>query len=166
MIQSPVLTAAYALHMAATAVWIGALFSLALLLPGSLRHLDGDVARGVQRRALRRFLPLAWLCLAVFAATGLTQMSANPRYEGLLAIDNSWSIAILVKHILVAAMAGLLAWQTWGLVPAMDRAALGLDPRGEPLRLRLERRAQMATTLSLTLGLLVLVLTAVARTTA
>lgn len=164
--QSYVLTAAYALHMAATAVWIGGLFFLALLLPGFLRQVDGEVGRSIRRRAMRRFLPLAWLCLAVFAGTGLTQMSANPQYEGLLAIRNPWSIAILAKHILVAGMASVLAWQTWALQPSLDRAVLRLDTRGDRRARELECRGRRAVDLSLALGLLVLFLTAVARTVA
>jgi uncharacterized membrane protein len=161
-----VLTAAYTLHMAATTVWIGGLFFLVFLLPSALHHVDPTVRRTVLRTAVRRFLPLAWLCLAVFAGTGLTQMSASPEYEGLLAIGNPWSLAILVKHVLVAAMAGVLAWQTWGLLPALERAALGLDPRGDGHVLELERRGRRALNLSLAIGLLVLFLTAAARTAA
>lgn len=163
---SAALSLVYALHMAATAAWIGGLFFLVVVLPGALRRLSEEARRSGQRAAIRRFLPLAWLCLAVFVGTGLVQMSASERYEGLLVIGNTWSIAILVKHVLIGGMVVLLAWHTWGLQPAFDRAALGLAPSDEPRMAGLARREKWALTGSLVLGALVLALTAIARANA
>lgn len=160
------LSAAYALHMAATAIWIGGLFSIVVVVPAATSALDKDQAATVSRRAIHRFLPLAWLSLAVFIGTGLTQMSASPRYEGLLVIGNAWAAAILAKHVLVAGMVGLLAWQTWGLQRSFNRAALGLDRRTPDQLARMARHERLALTLSLLLGSLVIVLTAVARSNA
>lgn len=163
---SVVLTTAYTLHMAATAIWIGGLFFLVLLLPAATHRLDPKERRVVDQAAVRRFLPLAWLCLAVFVATGLTQMSASPRYEGVLAVGNPWSVAILLKHIVIAGMLSLLAWQTWGLHPSLERAAVGLDSASPGRIATLERRQRLSLTLSLVLGALVMGLTAVARASA
>lgn len=160
------LSAAYALHMAATAIWIGGLFSLVVILPAATSTLDKDRAAAVSRRAVRRFLPLAWLSLAIFVGTGLTQMSASPRYEGLLVIGNAWAGAILAKHVVIAGMAGLLSWQTWGLQRSFTRAALGLDRRTPDQLARMARHESLALTLSLLLGTLVIILTAVARSNA
>jgi uncharacterized membrane protein len=111
----------------------------------------------------RRFIPLAWLCLAVFIGTGLTQMSANPAYAGLLAIDSPWSAAILVKHLVVALMAAALGVQTWVLHPRLERAALGLTPTDPEAPERWRRLDHHLIRLSAALGIVVLALTAVAR---
>jgi len=164
--MSPILIAAYALHMAATAVWIGGLITLGFLLPVLDRPAPASdrAAAGVRRS--RRFLPIAWLCLAAFVASGLIQMSASPRYTGLLSIESTWSVALLVKHLIVAAMTGLLAYQTWVVHPWLERMALGLAPADAPTRRRLEARDRAVLRASALLGIVVLVLTAVARVSA
>lgn len=164
--SSIVLSLAYALHMAATAVWIGGLFFLVFALPASVRNLPDTLRRGVVRSAIRRFLPLAWLCVAVFVGTGLMQMSASDQYEGMLVIRNTWAAAILVKHVIIGGMVVLLAWETWGLQSAFDRAALGLAPSDEARLRSLAARERWSMAASLALGGLVLALTAIARANA
>ena len=160
--QSWGLAVAFWLHMAATVVWIGGLFFQALVLPPALRRLP---ERGQVLEALRRrFQPLAWLSLAVLIGTGLTQMAANPNYTGILSIENSWSRAILAKHLAVGFMVGVGAYQTWVVQPALARIAIleARTPQADhgPLLRRQERLAR----LNLTLGIAVLAFTAIART--
>jgi uncharacterized membrane protein len=158
-----VLAAAYALHMIATVIWIGGLVALAFLAPPLLARLPAAEREAAREASARRFVPLAWLCLAIFVVTGLTQMSANSNYTGLFVDHNPWSSAILAKHVVVGLMAGGLAYQTWVLYPRLERAALGLtddDPRVQARWRRLDLRLLH---LSAVLGILVLILTALAR---
>ncbi len=161
------LTLAFWLHMAATIVWIGGLFyHSAILTPTLSRSLSPvDLARNLALLR-RRFNPLAWLSLAVLVATGLIQMSANPSYDGFLSIANRWASAILAKHLATAAMVVLAAYQTWYLQPQLERRLLlGSRPEGESAGVNdLSRRQGRLMQLNLLLGLLVLALTAVART--
>ena len=160
---SAVLTVAYALHLTATVLWIGGLTYLAFFAASLLTHLPPAERQAAWAASVRRFLPLAWLCLAVFVATGLTQMSANPNYQGLFVIHNPWAAAILAKHLVIAAMVILMAGQTWVLHPRLERQALGLRP-GDPAELdRLRRLDLSLVRAGAVLGLLVLVLTALAR---
>jgi uncharacterized membrane protein len=160
---SPVVAIAYALHMVATVVWIGGLVFLAFVSTPLLSRLPAAERETAREGWARRFVPAAWLCLAVFVVTGLTQMSANPGYAGLLVVRNVWSVTILLKHLVVGAMAVILAYQTWILYPRFERAALGLAPAdpGAPARWRrLDLRLLRASAI---LGLVVLLLTAIAR---
>lgn len=93
---------------------------------------------------------------------GHVPVSASPHYQGFLQIDSAWGVAILVKHILFAAMAALSAYLTWGLLPALRRNALRqvADPAESA---RLERRNLFLLRLSLFLSILILALTALAR---
>jgi uncharacterized membrane protein len=160
---SPVLVASYALHFAATVIWIGGLVLLAFV-PGPYRSDPPAGPAAAQRRTPgRAFLPAQWLCLAIFVVTGLIQMSVNPSYAGLLAVTNAWAAAILAKHLLVALMAAVLVYQTWFLYPRLERHVLGLTTGrpGDPARLQLtDRRLVRLNALA---GLAVLLLTAVAR---
>ncbi len=161
------LTIAFWLHMVATVVWIGGLFyHAAVLLPALQQRWPHEDQARLLDRLRRRFDPLAWLSLAVLVASGLVQMAANPQYQGFLSIENRWSAAILIKHIAIGGMVIAAVYQTWSLQPALERALLMItQARGEaspaaPLILRLKALVR----LNFGLGLLVLALTAIART--
>lgn len=78
-------------------------------------------------------------------------------------IANSWSLAMLLKHIVIAAMIAVSAVMQGVIRPALDREALLAQhsktddpPRESALRRRLRR----LTALNLGLGVLVLLFTA------
>lgn len=148
--------------MAATVVWIGGLFFQAVVLPPALRHAadPGQFLEALRRR----FQPLAWLSLAVLIATGLSQMAANPNYEGVLSFANPWSRAILAKHLAVGFMIGIAAFQTWVIQPRLARMAILEAHQLAGDRRLLQQHDRMAR-LNLVLGIVVLALTAIARTT-
>lgn len=162
------LTIAYWLHMLATVIWIGALASLALvILPAARRALDAQGYANLLGQIQKRFDPLAWFSIVLLAGTGMIQMSANPNYAGFLAIDNRWAIAILIKHLVFLVMVGVSAYMTWGLLPQLRRlamrrarqAAAGEDSETN----RVASQEAWLLRLNLILGVLVLGLTAVAR---
>lgn len=159
------LSLTYWLHMLATVVWIGGLAAMVLLvLPAARRSLDASAYANLLAGMQRRLDPLGWVCLLLLAGTGLFQMSASPNYQGFLAIDNRWAVAILVKHLVFFAMIGVSAFITWGLLPRLQRAALrqahGLEATEAE---KLQRQQTAMLWLNLALGALVLALTAVAR---
>ena len=162
------LTLAYWLHMLATVVWIGGIGSLALLvLPAANKVLDASAYAALLERIQKRLDPLGWICLAVLAATGLVQMSANPNYQGFIAIHNRWAAAILVKHLLFLVMAGISVYLSWGLLPklrrlALQRHRLPAETLSEQA-VKLSRQEVFLYRLNLILGVLVLALTAIAR---
>jgi uncharacterized membrane protein len=159
------LSLAYWLHMLATVAWIGGLVTLSVLvLPAAHETLDDKAYAALIGRLRRRLDPLAWACLLVLVATGLFQMSANPNYQGFLAIDNTWAIAILIKHLLFLGMIGVSAFLTWGILPRLQRAAL-LAAHGKeaPEAGRWQRQEKILLQVNLVLGVLILALTALAR---
>ena len=161
------LALAYWLHIVATVTWIGGLVALSVLvIPAARRTLQpGDYAALLDRlqAGLQR---IGWLSLAVLIATGMFQMSAHPAYEGFLAIPNAWSVAILIKHILIGFMVLAGAYLTWGIMPSLRRMAL-LRAAGQNLDaakdLALRKRESRVLTINLILSILVLLLTAIAR---
>lgn len=162
------LTLVYWLHMLATVIWIGGLTALSLLVyPAAHQSLDTKAYAGLLERLQRRLDPIGWACLATLIATGMFQMSANPNYEGLLAIDNRWAAAILVKHLVFLVMIGLSAYSTWVLLPGLRREALRaantLSETPADTAIRLQNREANLMKLNLVLGVIVLALTAVAR---
>lgn len=155
------LSLTYWLHMLATVVWIGGLAALSILVIPTAR---GALEPGAYSRLLegiqRRIDPLGWLCLAVLASTGLFQMSANPNYHGFLAINNRWALAILLKHLVFIGMTIASTYLTWGILPDLRRAALR---RNEAEAQHLHQREALLLRLNLFLGVVILALTALAR---
>lgn len=162
------LSLVYWLHMLATVIWIGSLAAVGLVvLPAAHRSLTvqgyADLLGGIQRR----LDPLGWFSLALLGATGLIQMSVNQNYQGFLAIDNRWAVAILVKHLLFLFMIGVSAYMTWGVLPQLRRLALrqarSLNDPHFPETDQLIKRETWLLRLNLILGVLILALTALAR---
>lgn len=151
--------------MLATVVWLGGLAALALfVLPSMRRALNARQFAAWVSALNRRLDPIGWFSLGILTFSGLLQMDSNPNYSGFLDLSNSWALAICLKHIVFTGMIAVSAYLTWGVTPALRRAALlrarGKTSRQEQLWLR---RFQSLVALNLALGLLVLVFTAMAR---
>jgi len=156
---------AYWLHMLATVAWIGGLVTLSILvLPAARQTLDARAYADLLTRLHRRLDPLGWLSLLVLAATGLLQMTASPNDQGFLAFSNRWAVAILVKHIVFLGIIAISAYLTWGLIPRLQRAALLLARgQGAASLPDLQKQEALLMRVSLTLGIVILALTAIAR---
>ena len=162
------ITVAYWLHMLATVVWIGGLAAVALLvLPAARKALDPAASAALFSQLQNRLQQVGWFSLALLAVTGMFQMSASPFYEGFLAIGSPWSMTILAKHLVIGLMVLASAYVTWGLLPALRRILL-LRAAGrtvdESATASLQRRETWLLRLNLALSVIVLALTALART--
>ena len=162
------LALSYAVHMVATVLWLGGLATLALWVLPEARKLDRGAYAGLLSRMQRRLDGIGWFSLVVLTLTGLFQMSASSYYEGFLTIQNTWSAAILVKHVLFGLMIVVSAYLTWGVLPRLQRLALMQSQGVEPPAGSGSFDALVTTNtrllyINLVLALLVLVLTAVAR---
>ena len=165
-----VLTIVYWLHMLATVIWIGSLASLSLLvLPAASQVLDGDRYAALLGRIQKRLDPLAWFCLILLLTTGMVQLGASPNYRGFLSIEDRWATAILIKHILFLVLILVSAYMTWILLPSLRRLALRKahqpgDAKTEAGADALKKRETIILRFNLILGVIILALTAVART--
>ena len=155
----------YWLHMLATAVWVGSLAAISLLiLPAMKRTLSPEAQLMFIEAMQKRLEPIAWFSISLLTVTGLFQMSVNPHYDGFLSISTQWSLAILAKHILGIFMVVASAIQTWEVIPAIQRAILMSKKSKNTEELDALRRREI-TLLRINFGLSILILgaTAVAR---
>lgn len=159
------LSIAYWLHMLATILWIGGLAALSLItLPAARKVLTSGAYADLLDALQKRLDPLGWFSVIVLLASGMLQMSSNPNYDGFLSIRGLWAGSILIKHFLFGLMVLVSGYITWGLLPALRQATL-LKARGKDTQNhdKLQKRATFLLRLNLVLGVLVLLLTAIAR---
>jgi uncharacterized membrane protein len=151
--------------MLATVLWIGglAVFSV-LLLPLAQKKLDSQAYAELLIDYRGRLDPLGWFSILVLLASGLIQMSASEHYMGFLSIISLWAGAILIKHLLFSLMVVISGYITWIVIPAMRRAAIRRASGKEaPELAAYQQRSVRLMYLNLALGILVLLLTAIAR---
>lgn len=151
--------------MLATVLWIGGLAALSIIvLPAASKKLDPEAYVELLSGMQKRIDPVGWFSVIVLLASGMLQMSANPNYEGFLSIQGLWAGSILIKHIVFGLMVLISGYITWGLLPALRRSAL-LKTSGKeaPNHENLRYREIFLLRLNLILGVVVLLLTAIAR---
>lgn len=159
------LTIAFWLHMLATVLWIGGLAILSILvIHAANKSLDTKDYAVFLEKVQRRLDPLAWFSMLVLLGSGMLQMSANPNYEGILAVDNTWAVAILIKHLLFGVMVVISGYLTWGVLPALSRnALLQVSGKEDQNFEKLQNREARLLRVNLIFGVLVLAFTALAR---
>jgi uncharacterized membrane protein len=161
---TPILALIYWLHLTATVIWLGGLASLTLVVwPGLIRR-PRDEAHQVLLDAIeRRFWPLANVSLVLLIVTGTLQMGDDPHYAGFLKVGSPWTIGLLVKHVVIAAIVIVSMALQGSVRPELERIDL-LVRRGDGQASRkqaaLRRRVNQLTVLSFGLGILVLMATA------
>ena len=117
-----VLTVSYWIHMLSTVVWLGGLVILAVVAWPAVRQHILDQNQWITLQ--KRFTPLANASLVLLWITGFLQMTADPNYEGFLAVDSLWAQAILVKHLAVLGMMVFGIAIQWRIQPALARLAI------------------------------------------
>ena len=160
------LTISFWLHMLATVGWVGGQAALSLLvIPASRKSLAPEDHHKLLTAINKRMQAVGWFSLALLVGTGMLQLSANENYEGFLAIENTWAVAMLAKHVAFGAILALSAYQTWKLAPDMERLALLMSrDKGSPEEMaKLTKREGQILNLHLVLSVVVLFLTSLAR---
>jgi len=162
------LTIAYWMHILATVIWIGGLASLSLfVLPAARRSMQPVQYSTFLTSIQGRIQQIGWFSLIVLIFTGMFQMISHPNYQGFLVISTTWAEAILIKHLTVGVMLILSAYITWGVMPALERMAFrqSMGKPGDPEELeKLQQRETVLLRVNLFLAIIVLLLTAWART--
>ncbi len=153
--------------MAATVAWIGGLTAATwIVIPAARATLEAPAYAKLLANVQTRLQSVGWFSLIVLALTGMFQMVSSPAYEGFLAINNTWSVAILAKHGVIGLMVLVSGYVTWGLLPALRRNAMLRLAGGavdERVSDRLRQRETWMLRLNLVLSFVVLALTAWAR---
>ncbi len=142
------------LHTLATIVFIGYyLFTGLIYLPVLERQMQANTLRSLLEQVSARLRPFLGGSLLIFLVTGTHLMLINKDYLGLgNFFANSWSILIVIKHVLVLAFIVLAFYS--------ERAFLGQISDQNPKALM---QFRWALNINMILGVLILLLTAIAQ---
>lgn len=119
------LSISYWIHLIATVIWLGGLTFITFVILPYIQKKMSDEEKEKILTSLQKYLnPLGWFSLIILLGTGMFQMSAHPAYQGFLAIDNDWAVALLIKHIFIIFMVIAMGYLTWFVLPGLKRLAL------------------------------------------
>jgi uncharacterized membrane protein len=98
------------LHALATVIFIGHYVLLALVYLPAVQDVPEEARGAIVSAISKRSRSWLYISLGVFAVTGLYLMLVDPNYLGIGRFNNAWSVAMLLKHLIVLAMLGLGFW--------------------------------------------------------
>ena len=98
------------LHSLATLFLIGHYVLLVMIYLPAMRKSTLEVTGPILSAISRQSRPWMYASLLIFILTGVFLMFADPNYLGVGEFTNSWSILMLVKHLLIVAMIGAGFW--------------------------------------------------------
>lgn len=164
-------------HLFSTVTWIGGMvFMMLVFMPVLGRRKDlGLGGAKLMVDAGKRFMALIWISVALFLATGIPMTLFNPRFPGSIDLTSTWSTAILVKHIVYVVMLIGGVVQTFtirgmdrilGAAPTSPPAEKPGPPQPPPELAKLKRRQIVVGLTVFILGILTLLLTAIAEAAA
>jgi uncharacterized membrane protein len=150
-------TGAVWLHLVATVVLLGYFAVLTLfVLPVLTRALAGAALGTTVAAIERRALPFVIASLVAFLASGIYMAGSDTRYSGAGSIDSPWATIVLVKHGVIVGMLAVAAY--------VDALAVRAGSSADDVRRASAiRRFTLGSGVLTALGLVVLLLTAVAQ---
>ena len=151
------------IHFLAAVTLVGSLVATSILVLPAAQTLDPLDQLNLITVIQKRMEPAVWLSLSVLIVTGLFQMSLNIHYNGFLSVSSQWTIAILVKHILVVMLIVASAVQTWDVLPTIRRLLLRKDKASQEEASKLQSREAWLLRANLILAILILGATAFMR---
>jgi uncharacterized membrane protein len=116
-----ILAVSYWLHLTATVVWIGGIaFILFIAIPSAKQVLGADAGK-LMGEISKRFIPIANYSIIFIVVTGAALTGFNKQFSGIGNFGNSWSLTLIMKHVLVFVMVAVHFYRGLILAPKIAR---------------------------------------------
>lgn len=137
------------LHYLASVMWIGGMAFNILVLRPSMVAIDQNQRPTLGTKVLKRFIIFAWLSITVLILTGIPIAFSRVAFEDIL--STTYGIVLLSKHFVTLIMIFIVAWVSFVLSTKLAPFA----PKPNTILILVKT--------NLSLGILVLLLTAILR---
>ncbi|RLI55628.1 MAG: hypothetical protein DRO93_11840 [Candidatus Thorarchaeota archaeon] len=109
------------LHTLFTAIWIGGMIALALTVLTTIRKTlgMGPESKKLIDNIRNSLSKITYVAFIVLIATGVLMSNSSPLFQGFFTLGNEYSLALTLKHILVAIMI-VIAILRSRVVPRLD----------------------------------------------
>ena len=145
-----ILIACYWIHLIATVVWIGGItFILFIAIPSAKQVMGGEAGK-LMGAISKRFTPIANYSIILMIVTGVVLTAVNKQFLGIGNFGNSWSLGLIVKHVLVLVMVAVHFYRGLVLAPKIART----EPASE--KASLQKLSLNLVKVNFCLGLIVL----------
>ncbi|MBI1811372.1 MAG: DUF4149 domain-containing protein [Nitrospirae bacterium] len=116
-----ILAVSYWLHLIATVIWIGGIaFILFIAIPSAKQVLGADAGK-LMGEISKRFTPIANYSIIFIVVTGAALTGFNKQFSGIGNFGNSWSLTLIMKHVLVFVMVAVHFYRGLVLAPKIAR---------------------------------------------
>ena len=150
-----ILAVSYWLHLTATVVWIGGIaFILFIAIPSAKQVLGADAGK-LMGEISKRFTPIANYSIIFIVVTGAALTGFNKQFSGIGNFGNSWSLSLIMKHVLVFVMVAIHFYRGLVLAPKIART----EPAAE--KALLQKLSLNLVKVNFCLGVIVLLLSGI-----
>ncbi len=137
------------LHYLATVIWIGGMAFNILVLRPSMIVLDQNQRPILGTKVLKRFIIFAWLSIAVLILTGIPMAFSRVAIEDIF--STTYGLVLLGKHLVTLIMILIVTWVSF----VLSKKLAPFAPNPNTILILVKT--------NLSLGILVLLLTAILR---
>jgi len=140
----------YWLHSVATVIWIGGITFILFIVIPSAKQVLGIEAGKLMGDISKRFTPIVNYSIILLIVTGAVLTAVNKQFLGIGNLGNSWSLGLIVKHVLVLGMVAVHFYRGLVLAPKITRT----EPASE--KASLQKLSLNLVKVNFCLGLMVL----------
>lgn len=149
------------LHIMATIVWIGGMFTnMVIMRPVMMKTLAPPDAAKFMGALMKRFRIVVYASIVLLGVTGIPLKIINENYVSIINFENNWEIVSFIKHVCYGILVILAVYSFDFLSPRAAKLAAA----GPSNALQALQKKQMATgALALFLAVTILVLSSLMR---
>ena len=149
------------IHVTATIIWFGSMFSFfALVKPTAENLLNNAQQEEFMMQIMRKLRIVVYISFAVLFITGIPMKIANPSYVSIINFSNNWQITSFIKHVFVALL-GLLTLYNFEIYPRQfKKVSLGNDTDKKD---KLKKMKALSGKLSMLVSVIIILLSAIMK---
>jgi len=149
------------IHVMATIIWFGSMFSFfALVKPAMENLLDSAQQDEFMMKLMSKLKIVVYISFALLFITGIPMKIANDNYVSIINFSNNWQITSFIKHVFVALL-GLLTLYNFEVYPRLFKKVI---LENNPVKKeKLRNLKALSGRLSMVISVIVILLSAIMK---